>query len=108
MESLSQQLFAFLGTDRNASTPLNTQQPLELTPSSFFSLLIAFPALRNWLKLIVIGGVLESCRQFYYSIWSYIVNSFFISAQFKEDDSSFDWMMVWLSRQPSWSTYLHA
>jgi len=34
------------------------------------------------------------------------VDSFYITAQFKEEDSSYDWMMVWLSKQPSWSMFL--
>jgi mitochondrial chaperone BCS1 len=90
------------------ATPQPQFQPSHLTFASFpslISLLLAFPGLRDWLKLIIIGSVLETCRRFYSSIWSSVVNSFFITAQFKEEDSSYDWIMVWLSKQPAWSAF---
>ncbi|KIM90394.1 hypothetical protein PILCRDRAFT_181783 [Piloderma croceum F 1598] len=77
-------------------------QSFPLLPSSLVTLFLTFPALRDWLKLIVIGSILETCRRFFFSAWSSVVDSFFITAQFKEEDSSYDWMMVWLSKQPSW------
>ncbi|KAJ7781990.1 P-loop containing nucleoside triphosphate hydrolase protein [Mycena maculata] len=32
-----------------------------------------------------------------------LIASFWITAHFDENDSSYDWMMVWLSKQPSWA-----
>src|ERR1700728_2694621 len=114
MESLVQQLF---GIDPNmhmgnssVAHALNTtmsqaQAPASsVTPTSLISLLLALSALWDWLKLIILGSILETCRQFSCSIWSSIVKSVFITAQFKENDKSFNRMLVWLSKHPSWST----
>jgi chaperone BCS1 len=91
----------------NPSVPLNGTVPatplaLPSDLSSLIGLLFSFTALRDWLKLIVIGSFLETCRRFVFSLWRTVIDSCFITAQFKEDDSSYDWMMVWLSKQPAW------
>ncbi|KAJ7224142.1 P-loop containing nucleoside triphosphate hydrolase protein [Mycena pura] len=70
--------------------------------SSLVALLFSFGALADWLKLIVFGGALETMRRIIFSLWYKIVASFWITAQFHEDDISYSWMMVWLSKQPSW------
>ncbi|KAF8966254.1 P-loop containing nucleoside triphosphate hydrolase protein [Flammula alnicola] len=91
-------------TATNATLSQNNPEPFAFPTdiSSLITLLLSFSALGNWLKLVVLGSVLETCRRlglhFYYKIYS----SFFITARFDEDDSSYDWMMVWLSSQPSW------
>jgi mitochondrial chaperone BCS1 len=114
MESLVQQIYSFInpnvGTQMNTSSAppafnltSSSSQSFPLLPSSLVTLFLTFPALRDWLRLIVIGGILETCRRCFFSVWSSVVDSFFITAQFKEEDSSYDWMMVWLSKQPSWS-----
>ncbi|KAJ7066519.1 P-loop containing nucleoside triphosphate hydrolase protein [Mycena amicta] len=72
--------------------------------SSLVALLFSFRALTDWLKLIVFGGVLETLRRFAFSWYYKIVASFWITASFHEDDSSYDWMMVWLSKRSSWKT----
>ncbi|KAH9479347.1 putative mitochondrial chaperone BCS1-A [Psilocybe cubensis] len=72
--------------------------------SSLIGFLVSFSALRDWLKLIVFGSALESCRRLCLYLYTKLYNSFFITARFEEDDSSYDWMMVWLSKQPSWKT----
>ncbi|KAF8159432.1 P-loop containing nucleoside triphosphate hydrolase protein [Crassisporium funariophilum] len=74
--------------------------PTDLT--SLFTFLVSFSALRDWLKLIVLGGVLETFRRLAFHLYYKLYNSFFITARFDEDDSSYDWMMVFLSDQPSW------
>ncbi|KAJ7217406.1 P-loop containing nucleoside triphosphate hydrolase protein [Mycena haematopus] len=71
--------------------------------SSLFALLASFSALRDWMKLVVVGGVIEMCRRFFFGGYAKIVNSFYLTACFDEQDTSYTWMMVWLSKQPSWS-----
>ncbi|KAF8201156.1 BCS1 N terminal-domain-containing protein [Mycena galopus ATCC 62051] len=71
--------------------------------SSLFALLSSFSALRDWMKLVVVGGFIEMCRRFFFGGYAKIVNSFYITAGFEEQDASYQWMMVWLSKQPSWS-----
>ncbi|KAJ7901609.1 P-loop containing nucleoside triphosphate hydrolase protein [Mycena leptocephala] len=70
---------------------------------SLLTLLLSFSALREWAKLAIIGGFIEICRRFVFGGYTKVVNSFFITACFEEQDSSYEWMMVWLSKQPSWS-----
>ncbi|KAJ7091466.1 P-loop containing nucleoside triphosphate hydrolase protein, partial [Mycena belliarum] len=71
--------------------------------SSLVALLFSFGALRDWIKLIVFGGVLETLRRFFFSLYYKVISSVWITAHFDENDSSYDWMMVWLSKQPSWA-----
>jgi len=72
-----------------------------------FSSLLAFfftlGALRDWIKLFIFGGVLETLRRVGFSLYYKAIASFWITAHFDENDSSYDWMMVWLSKQPSWA-----
>ncbi|KAF7370500.1 Mitochondrial chaperone BCS1 [Mycena sanguinolenta] len=71
--------------------------------SSLVTMLFSLGALRDWLKLIVFGGAIETLRRIAFSMYYKIIASFWITAHFDEDDSSYDWMMVWLSKQSSWS-----
>jgi hypothetical protein len=57
--------------------------------SSLITLLFSFSALRDWLKLFVIGGFFETCRRFAFAFYYKFINSFFITAHFDEDDSSY-------------------
>ncbi|EIW73831.1 hypothetical protein CONPUDRAFT_148000, partial [Coniophora puteana RWD-64-598 SS2] len=83
------------------------RQPSTGFPSSFSDIssiatfLLSLGALRNWGLLLLLGSLLESTRQGLSSLWKVIADSFFLTARFHEDDSSFDWMMLWLSKQPS-------
>jgi len=53
-------------------------------------------------KLVVLGGTVETARRVSSSAWSHFVNSFFLTAHFSEEDFPYDWLMLWLSRQPEW------
>ncbi len=68
-----------------SSAPLAS--PLNL--STLISLLLSFSALRDWLKLIVIGGVIETCRRTCLRLWSSFIESFWITASFDENDPSY-------------------
>ncbi|ESK85466.1 mitochondrial chaperone bcs1 [Moniliophthora roreri MCA 2997] len=70
--------------------------------SALISFLFSFTALRDWVKLIVIGGFFETCRRFIFTMYSKAISSFWMYANFEQDDPSYQWMMVWLSQQPSW------
>jgi chaperone BCS1 len=94
--------------------------PTDLT--SLITFLLSFSALSDWFKLIVLGSLLETCRRLTFHFYYKLYNSFFITATFEEDDSSYgmrnniiswfrsayfllDWMMVWLSSQSFWSEF---
>ncbi|KAF8505062.1 BCS1 N terminal-domain-containing protein [Gautieria morchelliformis] len=73
---------------------------------SFFavpSLLISL-AVRNQdvLKLVVIGGLIETFRRFADRTWNWFLNTWFITAYFDNTDDTFEWMMVWLAKQSIW------
>ncbi|KXN84242.1 putative mitochondrial chaperone BCS1-B [Leucoagaricus sp. SymC.cos] len=65
--------------------------------------LLSISALRDWLKLFIIGGAFEFCRRVGMKAYHAVYDWFFITAVFMEDDASYDWIMVWLSKQPSWT-----
>ncbi|KAJ7319082.1 P-loop containing nucleoside triphosphate hydrolase protein [Mycena albidolilacea] len=77
--------------------------PMPTDPSSLLVLLSSFTALRDWMRLAFLGGLIEMCRRFVFGGYAQMVNSFYITACFEEQDVSYTWMMVWLSKQPSWS-----
>ncbi|KAF5373306.1 hypothetical protein D9615_007405 [Tricholomella constricta] len=100
---------AFCGVTSADLVSPNTTSPEMIQPlmpadfSSVWTFLLSFSALHDWLKLIVIGGILETCRRAFYWGYNIFINSFFISATFQDGDDSYDWIMVWLTKQPSWS-----
>lgn len=75
----------------NATGPATSMSslPLGLTPTTIFSLLLSFSALRDWLKLIVIGGVFETARRLCLRLWSSFTEAFWITASFEEHDDSY-------------------
>ncbi|KAI0314189.1 P-loop containing nucleoside triphosphate hydrolase protein [Amylostereum chailletii] len=54
------------------------------------------------MKLVMLGGTVETARRMSSSAWSSFVNSFFLTAHFSEEDMPYDWLMLWLSRRPEW------
>ncbi|KIK14777.1 hypothetical protein PISMIDRAFT_344432 [Pisolithus microcarpus 441] len=59
-------------------------------------------ALQDTLKLVVIGGTVETARRMSVSAWNGFVDSFFLTAHFSQEDYPYDWLMHWLSKQPAW------
>ncbi|KAG2137620.1 P-loop containing nucleoside triphosphate hydrolase protein [Suillus bovinus] len=66
------------------------------------SFILSISALRDWAKLLIIGSFFETCRRLLATLWSSTIDSFFITATFEDYDDSYKWMMIWLSKQPSW------
>ncbi|KAF8757099.1 P-loop containing nucleoside triphosphate hydrolase protein [Rhizoctonia solani] len=52
------------------------------------------------MKLVVLGGTVETARRVSSSAWNSFVNSFYLTARFSEDDYPYDWLMHW--QQPAW------
>nr|GAT47258.1 mitochondrial chaperone BCS1 [Mycena chlorophos] len=96
------------GASLNATGSANattTSSPPNLSDfSSIVAFLFSFGALTDWLKLIVFGGALEMLRRFAFSTYGKLISSFWITASFHEDDSSYEWMMVWLSKRSSFQS----
>ncbi|PCH36454.1 nucleoside triphosphate hydrolase protein [Wolfiporia cocos MD-104 SS10] len=58
--------------------------------------------LQDTLKLVVIGGTMETARRASVSAWNGFIDSFFLTAHFSQEDYPYDWLMHWLSKQPAW------
>ncbi|KAH9040417.1 hypothetical protein EDB85DRAFT_136778 [Lactarius pseudohatsudake] len=94
-------------TNLNATQKNATVSDAPLRMPTYFSSLKAFRysiyALRDYLKLIVLDGALETLRHLYSA--SYLVDRFFITATFESDDMASSWMMFWLSSLPQWHRF---
>ncbi|CUA74300.1 Mitochondrial chaperone BCS1 [Rhizoctonia solani] len=88
----------------NRTTPTFNVEALSSVTSlsSLFTILLSFSGLRDWLKLIVLGGALETLRRVASSFWQWAMGSFFVTIHLDNDDVAYDWMMIWLSLQPAW------
>ncbi|KAF9224135.1 P-loop containing nucleoside triphosphate hydrolase protein [Gyrodon lividus] len=53
-------------------------------------------AIQDTLKLVVIGGTVETARRASVSAWNGFVDSFFLTAHFSQEDYPYDW------QQPAW------
>ncbi|GJJ07005.1 hypothetical protein Clacol_001203 [Clathrus columnatus] len=87
----------FDGMDNNAST------------SSLSAFLLA-SAVKNSdvIKLMLIGGIIETSRRLVFSLWSqlwtWLVGLCCITVQFDSNDDVHYWMMVWLGNQSIWDS----
>ncbi|KZT21011.1 P-loop containing nucleoside triphosphate hydrolase protein [Neolentinus lepideus HHB14362 ss-1] len=59
-------------------------------------------AVQDTLKLVVLGGTVETARRISASAWNGFIESFFLTAHFSQEDYPYDWLMHWLSKQPAW------
>ncbi|KAG6837401.1 hypothetical protein H0H93_010019 [Arthromyces matolae] len=81
-----------LSASPSANNTLPSGGPSALLPndvSSFIALLYSYSALRDWLKLIVIGGIFESFRRLMMTCYRKFLDSFFIRATFDSNDASY-------------------
>jgi chaperone BCS1 len=76
----------FANTTQNATV---SGAPLPTDFSSLMTFIYSMTALRDYVKLIVLGGALETLRRIYTSSYSNILDRFFISATFDSDDMAF-------------------
>ncbi|KAF8596418.1 hypothetical protein BDV93DRAFT_563360 [Ceratobasidium sp. AG-I] len=60
------------------------------------------PGLDALAALIVLGGALETLRRSVSSVWEWVLRSFFLTIHLDNDDTAYDWMIIWLSLQPAW------
>ncbi|KAI0258653.1 P-loop containing nucleoside triphosphate hydrolase protein [Gloeopeniophorella convolvens] len=67
-------------------------------------------SIQDTLKLVVVGGTIETARRASLSAWNGFVDSFYLTAHFSQEDYPYDWrltlypcrLMHWLSKQPAW------
>lgn len=75
------------GNTTTPSTGMDAMSSLNLP--GILSLLLSFSALRDWIKLFVIGGAIESARRCLMMVWAWIIESFWLTACFDETDMSY-------------------
>ncbi|KAJ3863713.1 P-loop containing nucleoside triphosphate hydrolase protein [Lentinula novae-zelandiae] len=80
----------------------STALPSPTTISNILAFFFSLSALRDWVKLIVLGGVFETCRRIVFGMYSKLISAFWMNAYFEDQDPCYNWLMVWLSKQPSW------
>ena len=51
--------------------------------------LLSLTGIQDWLKLFLIGGVLETCRRTLLQAWQNILDSIWISVDFEDGDDSY-------------------
>ncbi|KAF8316584.1 P-loop containing nucleoside triphosphate hydrolase protein [Clavulina sp. PMI_390] len=73
-----------------------------LNLGSLFTLLLSFGAMRDWFKFVLLGGVLESARRLFTTLYYYLWESMLLTVEINSDDPAYDWMHVWLSKQEKW------
>ncbi|KAH9022472.1 P-loop containing nucleoside triphosphate hydrolase protein [Lactarius pseudohatsudake] len=94
-------------TNATQNATMSDAAPLRMPTdlSSLLAFIYSMSALRDYLKLIVLGGALETLRRLYSSSYSNFVDRLFITATFESEDVVFNWMMFWLSSLPQWRQF---
>ncbi|KAG8761214.1 hypothetical protein FRC14_006263 [Serendipita sp. 396] len=70
--------------------------------ATLWNILSTLGIAKDWVKLFALGTVLETVRRFAGSLWTSILDSFFLTATFESTDDAYSWLMIWVSRQPIW------
>ncbi|OJT06701.1 hypothetical protein TRAPUB_2451 [Trametes pubescens] len=76
--------------------------PLQLP--SIISMVLSFSAVRDWIKLLLLGAVVETCRRVLTKSYYGLINYFWITATFDGNDECVDWLMFWLSKHSIFRT----
>jgi chaperone BCS1 len=79
---------ATAGANATSSVASATLGPLATLPS-IAKMLFSASALREWAVLLVLGSLFETSRRLLASLWNWLINSFFITAVFDDEDPSF-------------------
>jgi chaperone BCS1 len=121
--TMSAQTNTFMNaTTQNATASAITPMKMPTDFSSLFAFLYSFSSLRDYVKLIVLGGAFETLRRLYSASYQSLMDRFFITAAFESDDISFgehsfphapltkliqrlEWMMFWLSSLPQFRQF---
>ncbi|KAF8493022.1 P-loop containing nucleoside triphosphate hydrolase protein [Russula emetica] len=60
-------------------------------------------SIQDTLKLVVIGGTVETARRASISAWNGFVDSFYLTAHFSQEDYPYDWQVRFIAPcQPAW------
>lgn len=86
-----------------ASPEASLAKALPTDLGSLITFVLTLGALRDWLKIFLLGGLLESARRFVYYLYGAILESFLLTVEIDGDDPAHAWMLLWLSKHERWS-----
>ena len=72
-----------------ASTPSKLLMPTRTDFASMITSISSFSALREYVKLIALGGAFETLRRLYSASYSSLVHRFFVRATFESEDEPY-------------------
>ncbi|KAF9517144.1 hypothetical protein BS47DRAFT_1340173 [Hydnum rufescens UP504] len=70
---------------------------------SFLAFILSMGGLGDWLKLFIFGGLVESARRLFTMAYNALLASFVLTLHFDGDETPYQWLMVWLSKQEAWT-----
>ncbi|KAI0349567.1 P-loop containing nucleoside triphosphate hydrolase protein [Trametes cingulata] len=89
-------------TESSATAAVASFSPMQIP--SLITMLLSFSAVRDWLKLLMLGAVVETCRRVLTKSYCYLVSYFWITATFDGNDDCVDWLTFWLSKHSIFRT----
>jgi chaperone BCS1 len=106
----AQAVFSALnGDDHNTADVVNSTAaaiagtPLPTDIGSLITFVLSLGALRDWIKIFLLGGLLESARRFFTYLYSELWEAFLLTVEIDADDQAHSWMLLWLSKQDRWT-----
>ena len=61
----------------------------EVDLASLWAIISSISTFRDWAKVFVVGGVLETGRRYIWRIWAYFISFFFMEAQLDASEPSY-------------------
>ncbi|KAJ3527590.1 hypothetical protein NMY22_g9732 [Coprinellus aureogranulatus] len=86
----------------------STQPPLSLAPvlpsQAMFPIGLSalFSSGRQWLNLLLLGVLAEWVHRHINGLLEWVMGWVVVRATFSHSDASYNWLMLWLTKQPSW------
>ncbi|OSD04832.1 P-loop containing nucleoside triphosphate hydrolase protein [Trametes coccinea BRFM310] len=71
---------------------------------TLLTMLLSYSAVRDWLKLLLLGALVETGRRLLTKVYHDIINYFWLTATFDGNDECVDWLMFWLSKHSIFRT----
>lgn len=84
-----------------SATPTANPMPSDL--GSLITFVLSLGALRDWMKIFIIGGLVESARRFVTYLYYALLESFLLTVEIDGDDQAYSWMLLWLSKHERWT-----
>ncbi|KAI9062490.1 P-loop containing nucleoside triphosphate hydrolase protein [Trametes sanguinea] len=71
---------------------------------TLLTMLMSYSAVRDWLKLLLLGALVETGRRLLTKLYRDFINYFWLTATFDGNDECVDWLMFWLSKHSIFRT----